>query len=67
MERPIPAGILVRVKLALQRDDDGNEMNKIRRFECAGVEPPDAFAPADVAGPSVPSPSSPAPEGGAAQ
>jgi hypothetical protein len=38
MERPLPPGILVRVKLARRTDDDGNESNKVKHFECAGVE-----------------------------
>jgi len=44
MERPLPPGILVRVKLSLRRDDDGNEANKLKHFECAGVEE-NPFAP----------------------
>ncbi len=44
MERPLPAGIRVRIKLALRRDDDGNESNKVKHFECAGVEE-NPFAP----------------------
>ena len=28
LEQPLPAGILIRAKLALQRDDDGNERNR---------------------------------------
>lgn len=54
LERPLPPGIRCRVKLTLRRDDDGNESNKIRQFEVIGIDPPetDAFAPADVPGPS---------------
>jgi hypothetical protein len=47
MERPLPLGILVRVKLALRRDDDGNESNKVKHFECARVEK-NPFAPQDA-------------------
>src|SRR5262245_8114286 len=36
LERPLPPGILIRGKLALRRDDDGNESNRLVRFECAG-------------------------------
>jgi hypothetical protein len=50
LEQPLPAGILLRVKLVLRRDDDGNETNKVTRFECAGVEPGDAFEPKDGEG-----------------
>src|SRR5262245_11407164 len=45
LEQPLPPGILIRGKLALRRDDDGNESNKLVRFECIGIEPGDAFEP----------------------
>ena len=45
LEQPLPAVILIRGKLTIRRDDDGNESNRLTRFECVGVEPPDAFAP----------------------
>jgi hypothetical protein len=48
LERPLPGGILAKVKVALRRDDDGGEHNKVRTFEAVGVEPPDPFAPADA-------------------
>jgi hypothetical protein len=47
LEQPLPRGILIRGKLALRRDDDGNESNRLVRFECVGVEPGDAFEPPD--------------------
>ena len=47
LERPLPPGILIKGKLALKRDDDGNEVNKMVRFEFVGIEPGDAFAPTD--------------------
>jgi hypothetical protein len=47
LEEPIPPGILLKVKVALRRDDDGNETNKVTRFEFLGREPGDAFAPQD--------------------
>jgi hypothetical protein len=49
LERPLPARIRCRVKLALRRDDDGNERNRVRTFEVVGIVQPerDAFAPAD--------------------
>src|SRR5262249_20610799 len=34
LEQPLPAGILIRGKLALRTDDDGNESNRLARFEC---------------------------------
>ena len=41
-----------KVKLALRRDDDGIESNRIRRFEVIGIDTPDAdaFAPQDAPG-----------------
>jgi hypothetical protein len=47
LEQPLPPGILIRGKLVIHRDDDGNEVNKLRYFECAGIEPGDAFEPKD--------------------
>ena len=49
LEQPLPQGIRCRVKLALRKDDDGSEFNRVRRFEVIGVDKPeaDAFAPAD--------------------
>src|SRR5262245_41238351 len=45
LEQPLPAGILIRGRLVIHRDDDGNETNKLRYFECVGIEPGDAFEP----------------------
>ena len=49
LEQPLPAGIRCAVKLALRRDDDGTEYNRVRRFDVVGIDEPerDAFAPAD--------------------
>jgi hypothetical protein len=49
LERPLPPGIRCNVKLALRRDDDGSEYNRVRRFVVLGIDPPerDAFAPTD--------------------
>jgi len=49
LERPIPPGIRCSVKLALRRDDDGSEYNRVCRFDVLGIDEPerDAFAPAD--------------------
>ena len=46
LERPLPAVFRLLVKLTLRKDDNGNEQNKVARFELAGVEPPEPFAPA---------------------
>ncbi len=50
LEQPLPRGIRCKVKLALRRDDDGNERNRVRTFEVVGIDPPDVdqFAPGPV-------------------
>lgn len=48
LERPLPAGILVRAKVALRKNDDGSENNRIVRFEPAGIEQGDAYEPTDA-------------------
>lgn len=50
LERPLPPGIRCNVKLALRRDDDGNEHNRVRGFEVLSIDEPerDAFAPQDA-------------------
>ncbi len=50
LERPLPPGIRCRVKLALRRDDDGNDFNKVKMFAVVGIDEPetDAFAPTDT-------------------
>ena len=52
LEQPLPAGIRCRVKLALRKDDNGAEFNKVRRFDVEGIDAPepDDFAPADANG-----------------
>jgi hypothetical protein len=45
LEQPFPRGILIRAKVALRKDDDGTERNRVVRFETAGVEPGDPFEP----------------------
>lgn len=49
LETPLPKGIRCRVKLALRRDDDGNERNRVRTFEVVGIDKPtsDVFSPTD--------------------
>jgi hypothetical protein len=45
LERPLPAVFRLRVKLALRKDDDGTEYNRVLRFELVEIEPPEPFAP----------------------
>jgi hypothetical protein len=47
LEQPLPAGILIKGKLALRADDDGKESNRLVRFEFVGVEPGDVFEPTE--------------------
>ena len=49
LDSPLPPGIRCKCKLALRRDDDGNEYNRLRSFEVVGIDAPepDEFAPAD--------------------
>ncbi len=56
LEQALPAVFRCNVKLAIRRDDDGNESNRVRRFDVTDVikPEPDAFArqatPAPMAG-----------------
>jgi hypothetical protein len=45
LERPLPAVLLVKAKIVLHRDDEGNERSKVRSFDFVGIEPGDAFEP----------------------
>src|SRR5262249_50565629 len=45
LDSPLPAGMLVRVKVALRRDEDGTEFNRVKKFDFVGVEKGDAFEP----------------------
>lgn len=45
LEEPLPQGILADVTLALRKDDDGTERNRVKKFDMVGVEPGDAFEP----------------------
>ena len=49
LELLLPPGIICNVKLALRRDDDGTEYNKVRSFQVERIETPepDPFAPSD--------------------
>lgn len=54
LEQPLPRFIRCKCKLALRRDDDGNERNRLRSLEVIGFDKPepDAFAPATPNGPA---------------
>ncbi len=47
LEGPLPKGIRCRVQVALRKDDNGTEHNRVRSFEVIGIDRPDvdAFAP----------------------
>jgi len=49
LESPLPPGFRCKCKLTLRRDDDGNEFNKVKRFDVLGIDKPepDAFAPSE--------------------
>ena len=47
LEAPLPQGIRCEVKVALRRDEDGNQRNHVRSFQVLGIDEPEAdpFAP----------------------
>jgi hypothetical protein len=47
LERPLPKFIRCRCKLALRKDDNGDERNRLKSFEVVGIDTPesDPFAP----------------------
>lgn len=49
LEKELPKFIRCKVKLALRKEDDGMESNRVRSFEVVGIDKPelDAFAPTD--------------------
>jgi hypothetical protein len=49
LERPIPQGIVCKVKLTLRKDDNGAEFNRVKSFEFLRTDPvePNPFAPSD--------------------
>lgn len=49
LEKPLPKYIRCKCKLALRKDDYGNETNKLKSFEVLGIDLPevDAFAPTE--------------------
>jgi hypothetical protein len=52
LDRPLPQGYRCKLKVALRREDDGREYNRVRSFEVLGIEPPerDPFAPPEMTG-----------------
>jgi uncharacterized protein DUF669 len=46
LEKPLPARFVCRVKLALRKNDEGAEYNRVTALECSGTEKADPFAPA---------------------
>ena len=51
LEQPLPQGMVCRVKLALRREDDGAEYNRVRTFDVIRVDKPEVepFAPTSPA------------------
>jgi Protein of unknown function (DUF669) len=45
LDDPLPSGILAKVRVAVRKDDDGNQFNRIKSFDVIGVEAADAFEP----------------------
>lgn len=45
LERPLPQRFQCKVKVALRKNDSGDEYNQVRSFEVVGVEKADPFAP----------------------
>jgi hypothetical protein len=49
LERPLPEGIVVAAKVALRKNDDGTEYNRVNRLDVVGIETPEPepFAPSE--------------------
>ena len=47
LEQPLPEGIIVNAKVALRKNDDGTEYNRVTRFDVVAIESPEPepFAP----------------------
>ena len=47
LDRPLPPGIVCKLRVVVRRDDDGAERNRVKSFEVLRVEQPkpDPFAP----------------------
>ncbi len=52
LDGPIPQGLLAKLTVVVHRGDDGIERNQVKRFVVVGIEPPDAFAPVSINGPT---------------
>jgi hypothetical protein len=50
LDRPLPTGMLIRGRIVTHTDDDGNQVNRLKRFEFVGIEPGDAFQPCNDTG-----------------
>ncbi len=52
LEQPLPPGIRCKVRVALRKDDDGTERNRVVRFSVLGIDKPevDPFAPQSEGG-----------------
>lgn len=57
LERPLPRALLCEVRIALRKDDDGTEFNRVRGFEVRGPAPLPAA-------PAQPDPGTGKPQGG---
>ncbi len=57
LERPLPDGIIVNAKVALRKNDDGTEYNRVNRLDVVAIESPEPepFAPSNN-GTAEPSP-----------
>lgn len=54
LDRALPRGIRCKVRVAVRKNDDGTEYNKVVGFEVVGIDPPepDPFAPAPAPSPN---------------
>src|SRR5262249_27049802 len=52
LEQHLPEGVIIDARVALRRGDNGEEFNRVARFDVVGIEPPDPepFAPRDEPG-----------------
>ena len=44
LERPLPPGIRCKLRVAVRRDDNGNECNRVKSFDVVAITPPKADA-----------------------
>jgi hypothetical protein len=56
LEQPLPEGIIVNAKVALRKNDDGTEYNRVSRFDVVAIEEPEPepFAPSSDGEPAEP-------------